>query len=288
MTGLFVDHLVLLGGVHPVRQPVRHRRCDLPGGQARRRRLGRRAARPVPRTRSGSSRWASPPAAWSAGWCCSAFIVQRLATRRRIPFADPGVPDHRGLGAVLWAVSLAVPGPARYVLWASRRAGVGGRPGAGHPASRTGCRCTSSTCRSGSRCWSSWFSARRSAARRAACTTRPGPWSRSSSGSLAFAVAAGMWWIYFDITAPSSSRELREAEEEDGSRPTVLGGACFDDDRRSDQATDGRHDLFIYAHLPLTYGIVLAGVGLEELVVHPDSPARRPPPGPSPRAWRSS
>ncbi|MFP5282556.1 MAG: low temperature requirement protein A, partial [Actinomycetes bacterium] len=79
---------------------------------------------------------------------------------------------------------------------------------------------------------------------------------------LAFAVAAGMWWIYFDITASSSQRELAEAEEE-----------------AEDVATDQRHDLFVYGHLPLTLGIVLAGVGLEELAVHPEVGA------PSAAAW---
>ena len=84
-------------------------------------------------------------------------------------------------------------------------------------------------------------------------------------GVLAFGVAAGMWWIYFDVTAPSSARELQDEDEETG-----------DDD---EPAADTRHDLYIYAHLPLTFGVVLAGVGLEELVVHPDEH------GPSSAAW---
>ena len=28
----------------------------------------------------------------------------------------------------------------------------------------------------------------------------------------------------------------------------------------------------MYGHLPTTFGIVLAGVGIEELVLHPDEP----------------
>ncbi|HEX6760124.1 MAG TPA: hypothetical protein VF086_17220 [Propionibacteriaceae bacterium] len=32
---------------------------------------------------------------------------------------------------------------------------------------------------------------------------------------LGFVVAAGIWWIYFDITAPSSARELPDVEEEE-------------------------------------------------------------------------
>jgi low temperature requirement protein LtrA len=83
------------------------------------------------------------------------------------------------------------------------------------------------------------------------------------AGVLAFAVAAGMWWIYFDITAPSSAQELQDVEEQKNA------GTSPD----TDHDTDGRHDLFVYGHLPLTFGIVLAGVGLEELVVHSDEAA---------------
>jgi low temperature requirement protein LtrA len=85
-------------------------------------------------------------------------------------------------------------------------------------------------------------------------------------GALAFAIAAGMWWIYFDVTTPSSAPELREAEadEKDAeSSPNAAGS--------SGRVSDARYDFFVYGHLPLTCGIVLAGVGLEELVVHPDN-----------------
>ena len=84
---------------------------------------------------------------------------------------------------------------------------------------------------------------------------------------LAFVVAAGMWWIYFDVTATSSARELQEDDDE----ATDAG--------EDERGADVRHDLFVYAHLPLTLGVVLAGVGLEELVVHPDERA------PSAASW---
>ena len=38
------------------------------------------------------------------------------------------------------------------------------------------------------------------------------------------------------------------------------------------EAVDERHDLFVYGHLPTTFGVVLAGVGIEELVLHPSEP----------------
>ena len=100
---------------------------------------------------------------------------------------------------------------------------------------------------------------------------------------LGFAVAAGIWWIYFDITAPSSARELQDVEEEEDAESSSDAGDT------DSHVSDVRHDLFVYGHLPLTFGIVLAGVGLEELIVHrtrrlPRSPAGCSPQG-SPSFW---
>ena len=78
-------------------------------------------------------------------------------------------------------------------------------------------------------------------------------------GVVGFLVAAALWWNYFDITASHSEEELQE--EDDG------------DEEDDGAEADERHDLFVYGHLPLSLGIVLAGVGLEELVLHPDTPA---------------
>ena len=72
--------------------------------------------------------------------------------------------------------------------------------------------------------------------------------------AVGFLVAAGMWWVYFDVGGTDSADELEEAAEgEDADH----------------EAVDERHDLFVYGHLPLTFGIVLVGVGVEELALHP-------------------
>ncbi len=76
---------------------------------------------------------------------------------------------------------------------------------------------------------------------------------------LGFLVAATLWWNYFDVGAASSAEDLQERDD-DSDSPTT-----------SDDEGE-RHDLFIYGHLPLTLGIAAAGVGLEELVLHPDAP----------------
>ena len=82
-----------------------------------------------------------------------------------------------------------------------------------------------------------------------------------------FAVAAGMWWVYFDVAAGASARRLEEADDEaaeeaaddHGSQAAEAGGADADE----------RHDLFVYGHLPMSLGIVATGIGLEVLVIHP-------------------
>ncbi len=49
--------------------------------------------------------------------------------------------------------------------------------------------------------------------------------------------------------------------------------------RRDGAAADERHDLFVYGHLPLCLGIVMAGIGIEDLVLHPAAAL------PSPGGW---
>jgi low temperature requirement protein LtrA len=82
-------------------------------------------------------------------------------------------------------------------------------------------------------------------------------------GAIGFIVAAALWWSYFDVTSAGGTRELQDEQDEGGE-------------------TDERHDLFIYGHLPLTLGVVAAGVGLEELVLHPDAAL------PSPGGWTAA
>ncbi len=74
--------------------------------------------------------------------------------------------------------------------------------------------------------------------------------------AVSFVMTAALWWNYFDVTASHSGDELQESDEQD----SETEGA----------ETDERHDLFVYGHLPLALGIVMAGVGIEELVLHPN------------------
>ncbi len=68
---------------------------------------------------------------------------------------------------------------------------------------------------------------------------------------LGVAVAAAMWWIYFDIVAIVSSRRLAEAEE----------GRVQNEMAR---------DSYSYLHLPMVAGIVLVALGMKKTIGHFD------------------
>ena len=78
-----------------------------------------------------------------------------------------------------------------------------------------------------------------------------------------FIVAAALWWTYFDVGAVVSTNALQDADDE--SRESAEAAES------DGVSTDERHDLFVYAHLPVTAGIVATGVGIEELITHPSS-----------------
>ena len=77
------------------------------------------------------------------------------------------------------------------------------------------------------------------------------------TGLIGFVVAAALWWIYFDVAAAASARRLEKPEDS--------GAADTSDGIVADQ----RHDMFVYGHLPMTLGVVLTSIGLEEIVLHP-------------------
>src|SRR6201999_1174002 len=68
---------------------------------------------------------------------------------------------------------------------------------------------------------------------------------------LGVAVAAALWWVYFDVVALVSARRLAEAEP--GPAQNSLA-----------------RDSYTYLHLFLVAGIVLMAFGLEEVLAHTD------------------
>lgn len=168
------------------------------------------------------------------------------------------------ISSILWAVSLAVDGPARYWLWAAAVAVDAVGPVVAtwrrdqlplhmeHLPERFGLLV---------------ILVLGEAVGGAATGVHDAKWSplALAVGGAGFVVAAALWWIYFDTTAVSSAAKLQESDDHDAESEGAVA--------------DERHDLFVYGHLPLTLGIVMVGIGVEDLVLHPDAAL------PSPGGW---
>jgi low temperature requirement protein LtrA len=70
---------------------------------------------------------------------------------------------------------------------------------------------------------------------------------------IGVAVAAELWWLYFDIVALVAERRLTNAE-------------------KGRQQNDIARDSFSYLHLPMVAGIVLFALGLKKTLAHVDDP----------------
>ncbi|MGI3784919.1 MAG: low temperature requirement protein A, partial [Janthinobacterium lividum] len=177
-----------------------------------------------------------------------------------------------GASSLLWAVSLAVPEPGRYWWWAvAVLVDAVGPVLATLRDDRLPLHIEHLPERFGLLVILVLGEALGGAAR----GTHDASWAGPSlaGGVLGLVLAASLWWAYFDVAATSSAGSLEQASEEE-----VEGdGDAAEEDAPPD--ADQRHDLFVYGHFPLTLGIVLAGVGLEGLAVHPETP------GPSASAW---
>jgi low temperature requirement protein LtrA len=70
---------------------------------------------------------------------------------------------------------------------------------------------------------------------------------------LGIVVAASLWWLYFDVVAPISTRRLAAAAE--GSERNRMA-----------------RDSFSYLHLPMVAGIVLVALGMKKALAHLGDP----------------
>jgi low temperature requirement protein LtrA len=168
------------------------------------------------------------------------------------------------VSTVLWAVSLGVEGNARFALWAAAVAVDALGP---LVATWRGDRAPLHMEHLPERFGLFVILVLGEAVGGAATGVHDAKWAGASVavGVAGFVIAAALWWNYFDVTASGSEEELQEGDDRD-------------DEPEGAQA-DERHDLFVYGHLPLTLGVVVAGVGIEDLVLHPDAPL------PSPGGW---
>lgn len=192
---------------------------------------------------------------FAASYLAGLLVLLLMYARawRHVPDARPTVNVYlvaTAANAALWATSVATPGTTRYLLWA-----VGVLVGACAPLAAT---------------------ARRhelplhiehlperfalfiilvlgETVGGAVAGLHDAAWTSAAVllAMAGFLLAAAMWWIYFDLTETRSTNELR------------------DEDESSQGVADGRHDAFIYAHLPLALGVVLTGVAIDDLILHP-------------------
>jgi low temperature requirement protein LtrA len=206
---------------------------------------------------------------FAASFLAGRIVLLLLHVRawRHIPDARPTIGIYVGataLSSVLWAVSLAVEGPARYWLWAAAVAvDAAGPVAATWQEDHLPLHMEHLPERFGLLVILVLGEAVGGAARGVHDAEWAGP--ALAVGIVGFLVAAALWWIYFDTIAASSAAELQESDDKD----EAPDGAVADE----------RHDLFVYGHLPLALGIVMAGVGVEDLVLHPDAAL------PSPGGW---
>ncbi|MBN1529191.1 MAG: low temperature requirement protein A [Thermoleophilaceae bacterium] len=75
------------------------------------------------------------------------------------------------------------------------------------------------------------------------------------AATLGIAVAAALWWLYFDIVALVAERRLANAKE-------------------GRERNEIARDSFSYLHFPMVAGIVLAALGLKKTLEHVDEPLK--------------
>jgi low temperature requirement protein LtrA len=78
-------------------------------------------------------------------------------------------------------------------------------------------------------------------------------WGVAAAAVLGMALAAALWWIYFDVVALVSARRLARASP--GREQNELA-----------------RDSYSYLHFPMVAGIVLAAMGLKKTLAHVDDP----------------
>ncbi len=203
---------------------------------------------------------------FAASYLTGAIILVLLYVRawRHIPDARPTITVYlatTSTGAVLWAASLPAAGTARFVLWGAAVTIAAAGPIMAslrnntvplhieHLPERFGLLV---------------ILVLGEAVGGAATGVYDAHWAGPSIavGIAGFTIAAAMWWIYFDITATSSTEGLENEDDTDSAGPDGIAGGA---------TTDDRHDAFIYGHLPLALGVVMTGVGVEDLVLHTDA-----------------
>jgi len=180
------------------------------------------------------------------------FAAGYVRAWRHVPDARPTIRPYlygHGVGALLWAVSIAVPPPARHVLW-----GIGVLLDLIGPT-------VAARIREGVPLHVTHLPERFAlfiilvlgeSVHGVVTGLHDGHWSGGVvlTAALAFVLAACLWWLYFDLVGGIAKRRL-----------------LLDDEGVTKQ---GLHDVYTYAHLPVAVSLAAVAVGLEHAVVHGD------------------
>jgi low temperature requirement protein LtrA len=190
-------------------------------------------------------------------WFALAYVLLRLVLVAGYLRAWWHVPDARrtirpyllghAAGAAFWLASLAVPAPARYVLWGlgvavdllgptmAARLKDGVPLHMEHLPERFGL-----------------FVILVLGESVAAAVTgiHDGEWKAGVvlTAVPAFVATAALWWSYFDLSGGAAKRRLLEEGH--------------------DRTRQGVHDFYVYAHLPVAISLAAVAVGLEHAIVH--------------------
>ena len=177
------------------------------------------------------------------------------------------------LTCLMWASSLALDGPARYVMWAAAVVVDGAAPVVvtlrgdsaplhmGHLPERFGLLV---------------ILVLGEGVAGAVAAVVDTTWAPASvtTAAIGFVAFAALWWNYFDSGAEAGQENLQRAEQlakdsaDDGDQVTPAT-ATPPSTGVDPTEVSRREDWYIYGHLPLTLGIAVAAVGLEELALHP-------------------
>jgi low temperature requirement protein LtrA len=189
-------------------------------------------------------------------WFVLGYVLVRLVLAAGYARAWRHVPKARStarlylighlLGAAIWLVSLAVPGPARYVLW-----GVGVLADLVWPTAAARMKDAVPLHLEHLPERFGLFVILVLGESVAAVVTglHDGEWKPPVvvAAGFAFVVAAALWWVYFDLSGGAAKRRL--TAEGDVTKHAV-------------------HDFYVYVHLPLAVSLAAVAVGLEHAVLH--------------------
>ncbi|MGY1726505.1 low temperature requirement protein A [Geodermatophilus sp. SYSU D01062] len=172
------------------------------------------------------------------------LLLQYQRAHRHVPDARPITRLYlagTAAGAVLWAVSLAVPRPAAFALWAAAVLAEALVP---LLATRSSADLPLHVEHLPERFALFVILVLGEPVAAVAHGLYDAGWSGSALpvAVLAFVLAAALWWSYFDLAGARAKRLLGEAGEHNGAHA---------------------HDAYVFGHLPLTLALATVGAGLE-------------------------